>query len=80
MNKFWLGLKGYWSCVAWLPAALFKFMWEEFPDLKFWKRHTNFDDHIWYAERVNGRIAMLALSFLLIWCLTHDIKLNEILF
>ena len=80
MNKFWLGVQGYWSCISWLPVALLKFIWEEFPDLKFWKRHTNFDDHIWYAERVNGRIAMLALSFLLIWCLTHDIKLNEILF
>jgi hypothetical protein len=80
MNKFWLGLQGYWSCISWLPAALVKFIWEESPDLKFWKRHTNFDDHIWYAERVNGRVAMLALSFLLIWCLTHDIKLNEILF
>ena len=80
MNKFWLGLQGYWSCISWLPAALLKFIWEEFPDLKFWKRHTNLDDHIWYAERVNGRIAMLVLSFLLIWCLTHDIKLNEILF
>jgi hypothetical protein len=80
MNKFWLGVQGYWSCVSWIPGALLKFIWEEFPDLKFWKRHTNFDDHIWYAERVNGRIAMLALSFLLIWCLTHDIKLNEILF
>jgi len=80
MNKFWLGVQGYWSCISWLPAALLKFIWEEFPDLKFWKQHTNFDDHIWYAERVNGRIAMLVLSFLLIWCLTHDIKLNEVLF
>jgi hypothetical protein len=80
MNKFWLGVQGYWSCISWIPAALLKFIWEESPDLKFWKQHTNFDDHIWYAERVNGRIAMLALSFLLIWCLTHDIKLNEILF
>ena len=80
MSKFWLGVQGYWSCVSWIPGTLLKFIWEESPDLKFWKRHTNFDDHIWYAERVNGRIAMLALSFLLIWCLTHDIKLNEILF
>jgi hypothetical protein len=80
MNKFWLGVKGYTSCVSWIPGAILKFIWEELPDLKFWKRHTNFDDHIWYAERVNGRIAMLALSFLLIWCVTHGIKLNEILF
>jgi hypothetical protein len=80
MNKFWLAFQGYFSCVSWIPGALLKFIWEECPDLKFWKRHTNLDDHIWYAERVNGRIAMLALTFLLIWCITHDIKLNEILF
>jgi hypothetical protein len=29
---------------------------------------------------VNGRLAMLAVTCLLIWILTHDIKLNEILF
>jgi len=63
-----------------MPKAAIKFLLEEYPDLKCWKRHTNLDDYIWYAERVNGRIAMLALSFLLIWCLTHDIKLNKILF
>ncbi len=80
MNKFWLGLQGYFSCVSWIPGAALKFLCEEYPDLKFWKRHTNLDDHIWYAERVNGRIAMLTLTFLLIWCITHDIKLNKILF
>jgi len=80
MNKFWLGIQGYISCFSWIFVAIVKWAWELSPDLKVWKPHTNFDDHIWYAERVNGRIAMLALSFLLIWCLAHDIKLNEILF
>jgi hypothetical protein len=35
---------------------------------------------LWYAERVNGRLAMLALTFLLIWCATHGIELKSLLF
>jgi hypothetical protein len=79
MNKFWLGLQGYWSCVSWIPGALLKFIWEESPDLKFWKQHTNLDDHLWYAERVNGRIAMLTLTFLLLWGVAHGMQFNSFL-
>ena len=80
MNKFFLALQGYLSCLGWMLPALWEWILEMSPDLRFWNWHTNLDDHLWYAERVNGRIAMLALTFLFIWCLTHDIKLNEILF
>jgi len=66
MNKFWYGVQGYASCFGWMFGAIFKFIWEECPDLKFWKWHTNIGDHIWYAERVNGRVAMLVLSIVLI--------------
>ena len=80
MNKFLLGLQGYLSCLGWMLPALWEWILEMSPDLRFWKWHTNLDDHLWYAERVNGRLAMLTLTFLLLWCLTHDLKLNEILF
>lgn len=80
MNKFILGVKGYVSCVSWIPGALWETLVRELPDLKFWKKHDNFDDHIWYAERVNGRIAMLTLTFLILWSVTHGIQLNKILF
>jgi hypothetical protein len=66
MNKFWYGVQGYASCFSWVFQAIAKWIWEECPDLKFWKRHNNFDDHIWYAERVNGRLAMLVLTTVLI--------------
>ena len=79
MNKFLLGVQGYISCFGWIIATIWEWFLEVSVDLRFW-RHTNLDDHLWYAERVNGRIAMLTLTFLLIWCFTHDIKLNEILF
>jgi hypothetical protein len=80
MNKFLLGVQGYLSCIGWMLPALWEWVLEMSPDLRFWKWHTDFNDHLWYAERVNGRLAMLALTFLLIWCATHGIKLNEILF
>ena len=66
MNKFWYGVQGYISYFGWMLGAIFQFIWEECPDLKFWKWHTNMGDHIWYAERVNGRVAMLVLSIVLI--------------
>jgi hypothetical protein len=79
MNKFWQGIQGYWSCVSWFPGALLKFLLEEYPDLKFWKRHTNLDDHLWYAERVNGRIAMLTLTLLFLWNIAHGMQFNSFL-
>jgi len=80
MNKFLLGIQGYASCFGWLLPAFWEWLLEMSPDLRFWKWHTNLDDHLWYAERVNGRLAMLALTFLFIWCTTHDVKLNAFLF
>jgi len=53
-------------CVGWIAPDLLKWVYELAPELKFWKWHNNLDDHLWYAERVNGRIAMLVLSVLLI--------------
>jgi hypothetical protein len=66
MNKFWLGVQGYASCFGWIFAVMWKWFLESSPDLRFWKWHNNWDDHIWYAERVNGRLAMLALTGLTI--------------
>jgi hypothetical protein len=88
MNKFWLGFQGYWSCFSWMLSALFTWILETCPDLKFWEGHTDIDDHLWYAERVNGRIAMLVLSAVLlyeftthtsIWSLIDGIKSHALL-
>ena len=80
MNKFLLGIQGYISCLGWILPALWEWALECCPDLRFWKWHTNLNDHLCYAERVNGRIAMLALTLLFTWRLTHGIQLNKILF
>ncbi len=62
MNRFRIEAEGFIECVTVM-----------LPDLKFWERHSNFDDHFWYAERVNGRIAMLTLSTLLVLeAVTHQ--------
>jgi hypothetical protein len=66
MNKFWYGVQGYASCFGWILQAIAKWIWEECPDLKFWRLHEDWNDHLWYAERVNGRLAMLALTIVLI--------------
>jgi hypothetical protein len=66
MNKFWYGVQGYASCFGWIFQTIAKWIWEECPDLKFWEPHGDWNDHIWYAERVNGRLAMLALTIVLI--------------
>jgi hypothetical protein len=80
MNNFQLLVQGYTACFGWMFVVAGKWILEMAPELKLWERHTNWNDHLWYAERVNGRLAMLAVTCLLIWILTHDIKLNEILF
>ena len=80
MNKFLLGIQGYISCLVWVFPALWEWILEQSPDLRFWRWHTNWDDYLWYAERVNGRLAMLTLTFLFIWCATHGLKLNTFLF
>lgn len=88
MEKILLTIKGYHACFGWMFSAAFTWLLEECPDLKFWKGHTNFDDHIWYAERVNGRIAMLVLTVAVlyeftthtsIWSLINGIKSHTVL-
>ena len=80
MNKFLLGIQGYVSCFGWIFVATWQWILEAAPELKMWERHANLGDHFWYAERVNGRLAMLAIAYILIRCLTHGIKLNSFLF
>jgi hypothetical protein len=52
---------------------------EDCPDLKFWKWHTDVDDHLWYAERVNGRVAMLVLTTVLILELVSNRSIWDII-
>ena len=54
-------------------------MAEDCPDLKFWKWHTDLDDHLWYAERVNGRVAMLVLTTVLILELVSNRSIWDII-
>lgn len=73
MNKFFLSIKGYISCLAWALSVVWEFAVEHCVEIRFWEQHDNFDDHIWYAERVNGRLAMIVLSIVLILELVlHD--------
>jgi len=59
-TKYWL--KGWYSCVSWIPGAIAR---EWLPDFDIWNPPTDPDDYQWYAERVNGRAAMLAVVTIL---------------
>ena len=61
MNKFLLTLQGYAMCFSWIP----KMILHECPDLLFWRVPTHPSDFIAYAERINGRLAMLAIVIIL---------------
>ena len=54
-TAYWL--QGMWSCFSWIVVESFK----NCSELKFWQIPTHPDDFLWYAERVNGRLAMLTL-------------------
>ena len=66
MTKLFLWIKGYISCLGWALAVFWEFVVEHCTEIRFWEKHDNFDDHIWYAERLNGRLAMVTLTTILI--------------
>lgn len=80
MNKIFLGIKGYISCLGWVLAVLWDFVVEHCTEIRFWERHDNFDDHIWYAERVNGRLAMVTLTIILILELVSHHSIRDLIY
>lgn len=80
MDKIWLGIQGYCACFGWILMETLKWIWEECPDLKFWKPPTHFNDFAWYAERVNGRLAMLVLTTTLVLELVSHKSILEIVY
>lgn len=80
MNKIWWTIQGYASCFGWMVAAIWEWMLEECGEIRFWKRYENLDDHIWYAERVNGRLAMVALTITLILELVSHHSIWDLLY
>jgi hypothetical protein len=67
LDKFWYSIRGWYSCTSWIIIEIVK---EYLPDLVFWKPPTHPDDFNWYAELVNGRLAMLAVTIILVTELT----------
>ena len=62
MNKAKNWIIGWYSCLSWMVGAIVR---EYCPELKFWNIPTHPNDFVWYAERINGRLAMLAVTVLL---------------
>jgi hypothetical protein len=44
-----------------MPRFLSRFLLEKCPDLFIFNIPTHPEDFLWYAERINGRIAMIAI-------------------
>ena len=80
MNKIWWTIQGYASCFGWMVVAIWEWMLEECGEIRFWKRYENLDDHIWYAERVNGRLAMVVLTITLILELVSHHSIWDLLY
>lgn len=64
LQKTKLWISGIWSCIRWVIVEIYK---EYCPDLNFKDIPLHPSDYIWYAERWNGRAAMLAVVFILQW-------------
>lgn len=79
MNKFYLWVVGMWSCLSWIPKEIYKAFKERMVDLKFDDIPWHPDDYIAYAERWNGRAAMVGIIVLLQLELLNKMSVLEFL-
>jgi hypothetical protein len=69
MNKAMLWIQEWYNCLSWIAQEIVS---RYCPDLDMTNFPTHPEDYLWYAERFNGRAAMLAVIFILQWELvTH---------
>jgi hypothetical protein len=69
MNKAVLWIQDLYNCLSWIVKEIVN---RYCPDLNISNLPTHPEDYLWYAERFNGRAAMLAVIFILQWELvTH---------
>jgi hypothetical protein len=75
-------MKGFLICLSEFMACIIEYIRTELVDLNIFNPPKDYEDFIWYAERVNGRVAMLTLTTVLIlelinrtsiWSLIHAI-------
>lgn len=60
LQKIGYSIIGWYHCIAWFFLSVFK---ELMPDLLSIPKDP--EDFLWFAERVNGRLAMLAVTAIL---------------
>jgi hypothetical protein len=74
LTKAKLWLVGLWHCFSWI----FKAIWDEYlVDLHPSKIPWHPNDYIWYAERWNGRVAMIAVITILQLELIYKVSIWE---
>jgi hypothetical protein len=79
MNKFYLWVVEVWSCLSWILKEIYKAFKERMVDLKFDDIPWHPDDYIAYAERWNGRAAMVGIIVLLQLELLNKMSVLEFL-
>lgn len=76
MNKAWLWIQGTWNCISWI----FKEIWNEWLiDLHPNKIPWHPSDYMWFAERWNGRVAMLTIVVVLQLELIYKVSIWEMI-
>jgi hypothetical protein len=77
MTKAWQWIQGMWMCFSWI----FKMIWTEYMvDLHFNRSLPwTIDDYMWYAERWNGRVAMIAIVVILQMELIYKVSILELI-
>ena len=76
MNKAWLWIQGTWSCISWI----FKEIWNEcLIDLHLDKIPWHPSDYMWFAERWNGRVAMITILVVLQLELIYKVSIWEMI-
>ena len=75
-------MKGFLIRLSEFKTCITEYIRTELVDLNIFNPPKEYEDFIWYAERVNGRVAMLTLTTVLIlelinrtsiWSLIHAI-------
>ena len=79
MSKFRTWVVGTWLCVSWIPPEIYKVLKKRMLDLKIENIPWSPNDYIAYAERWNGRAAMIGILVLLQLELLNKMSVLEFL-
>jgi hypothetical protein len=76
MNKVWASIQGIWFCLSFIAKEI----WNEYlVDLHPNKIPLHPNDYLWFAERWNGRVAMITIIAVLQLELIYKVSIWELI-